>query len=286
MPSPTSVLPSDFSEDEFQALAFAELAQRFRSVVVGGPYIEDRRAERRHGVDAWLAIRAAGKVRPLFFQFKKPQMVVSPKLDPACAALYGGVAYLRFSLHKDSADKKAGAANVHRQHNNLVALRMGTGYDAYYCSPAFIRFTQLLRKMYRGEIFEACLLGDPLAIGFVTGRDSHHLAFAADLSGWSIHSEATPLGSPTSWANIVGDGQVEDWTAERLDDLSDEIERILTEHNGEDVDEPIDRGADMPSSTPADRRGGAAVLRLAHVARAAFGGPVVFVPRSRRQDNG
>lgn len=254
----TSTLRSDFNEDELQAFAFVELAQRFRGVIVGGPYIEDRRAERRHGVDAWVAIRSSGQVRPLFFQFKKPQMIIRPELDSACAMLYDNQPYLRFLLHKDRADMTGGAKNVHRQHNNLVALRMHTGHDAYYCAPAFIQSTQLRRTMYRGELFEACLLGDPLAIGFVAGRDSHHVAFATDLSGWSFHSRPTPLGLPTSWANIVGDGPAADWTANRLDELADEIARTVAEQNGEEVDEPVIEESDMPSSIPTDRRGAAA----------------------------
>jgi len=73
-----SLVNCEFKEDEFQALAFAELATRFRGVAVGGPFIEDRRAERRHGVDAWIRIEQSGRLIALFLQYMRATASLGP----------------------------------------------------------------------------------------------------------------------------------------------------------------------------------------------------------------
>ena len=275
-----SVLKCDFAEDEFQALAFAELAQRFRAIVVGGPYIEDRRAERRHGVDAWIRIRAGGRLRVLFLQYKVPQLVISAALDAKCAALYRKDAYFRFRLHRDGQDVKIGAADVHRQHNNLVALRNGLGHPAYYCSPALLEYKHLLDAFYRGEIYEKCLLGDPLQIGYVRGRETHHVTYASDLRLWGFHSEAKPLGRPTSWERILDAGEPRDWNADDLEQLADDIATTLESDQSAERDEPDDEGgrAGRANDATDEPSGARSVLRLAHAAWDAFRAPVVFLP--------
>ena len=212
-----SLVNCEFSEDEFQALAFAELATGFRGVAVGGPYIEDRRAERRRGVDAWIRIQQSGRLIALFLQYKVPKLVISPSLEPATSSIYRGQPYLRFKLHRDSQDRKAGAVDLHRQHNNLGRLRGLTGHPAYYCAPTYVEWTDLLRVFYRGEIYDACLLGDPSTIGHVSGSGTHHITYAVDLSTWAFQSQPKRLGAPTAWdAALTTDTRARHWTAEDL----------------------------------------------------------------------
>lgn len=270
-----SLVATEFSEDEFQALAFAELAHRFRGVAVGGPFIADRRAERRHGVDAWIRIRQGGRLRALFLQYKVPKLVISRTLDASASAVYGGNPYFRFALHKDEDDRKRGAPDVHRQHNNLVLLRSLTRNPAYYCAPTFLEWGQLLKAFYRGEIYEGCLLGDPSAIGRISGRGTHHVTYATDFSAWAFHSKPKPLGRPTTWADALADTEGREWTADTLDDLADTIERVVA------GDEHVDEGkSNQPDPARPNADGVRSVLRLAVAAERAYGGPVLLVPEA------
>src|SRR5687767_13818917 len=74
--------------------------------MVGGPYIADRRKARNHGVDVWIRLRQGGRFRVLFLQYKVPELVLTPTLDPGCSALYGDQSFFRFKLHKDAKDAR------------------------------------------------------------------------------------------------------------------------------------------------------------------------------------
>ena len=240
---------------------------------MGGPFIEDRRAERRHGVDAWIRIRDGGRLRALFLQFKVAKLVISRRLNPATSLIYGGDPYFRFNLHKDADDRRQGAADVHRQHNNLVLVRALTGNPAYYCSPAFIEYSSLLKAFYRGEIYENCLLGDPGMIGHVGGRATHQITYAVDVSAWAFHSKPRPLGRPTRLARALWDVDGHEWTADDLNDLASQIERV-------GADALRDRADEASDTTQSPRDGPGSVLRLAAAAQASFGGAIAFVPEA------
>ena len=267
MPRGRSVVPCEFSEDEFQALAFAALNEKYRAVVVGGPYLEDRRAERRHGVDAWIAIRAAGAVRVLCFQYKVPKLVINPGLDPECAALFADRPHFRFALHKDRELQKAGATDVHLQHNNLVRLRSKVGLPAVYCAPTYIWRDDLTRAFFRKEIYEKALLGDPADIGYVAGTDSHHVSYSETGGAWGFHSEARELPPPAALDEMLAEAPAIEGSAQSLRRLAEVIEGDLALAAPDEV-----TGGDENEAAVE------AILRLGRLMRLAARSALVLVP--------
>lgn len=204
--------------------------------------------------------------------------MILPSLSPATSSIYSGKPYLRFKLHQDSQDRKAGAADLHRQHNNLVQLRGLTGHPAYYCAPTHVQRADLLRAFYRGDIYDACLLGDPSTIGHVSGSETHHITYAADLSTWAFQSQPKRLGAPTSWdAALTTDTHARHWTADDLTHLADAIEGLAAEgREPREADDVNDQTHALRDEDGGD--GPATVLRLARATDRAVGGAVIFVP--------
>src|SRR4051812_9635734 len=93
-----------FREGHFQHLMFAEVKARFGAAVID-TYVTERREERNLGWDVLYRIRSGPVVRPIFIQYKVPQLVTRRYRDRACLDFFGEP-HLRFHLHQDEKSRK------------------------------------------------------------------------------------------------------------------------------------------------------------------------------------
>ena len=217
-------MDTEFDEGSYQANFLSELVTRYGSAVISAIRTPPPRLERDLGYDAEIKIELGARVTVVFLQFKVPE-VVTTRRDAECARYYGGVHY-RFHLHRDRQARRNPRLPLYRQQNLLVRLR-DLGHTAVYASPRFHGEADLDFFFRQRGIREQSIFIDPVEIGAIYDRDSHHISYAVTGTRWAFHSEFVPKGAPPEWEALIGGGEDVAMNTDALHGLARQLKELV-----------------------------------------------------------